>query len=309
MNTRNETFYRPDPGLRAAVEVARDLNMPLLVTGEPGTGKTSLAEWIAGHEMLNSEVFRFNTKTISTAKDLFYRYDAIRHFGKRNSNALEFITYEAFGKAILYSRPDYRPVVLVDEIDKAPRDFPNDLLFEFEEYAFRIEEAGKEDMDQYDFSAKLGANVRIDDSGYIRSESSEPPFLLLTSNSEKNLPDAFLRRCVFYHIEFPGEDLLREIVQKRTKIGDRYTEHVNTVIEFFLHIRESGLIKRPATAELVKWVESILGRDIDWSILKEDQNMREKLMETLPVLAKNTGDLATCRARSEQFLRNYAPPS
>jgi MoxR-like ATPase len=254
-----------------------------------------LAKWIAGPQTLNSEVFRFNTKTTSTARDLFYRYDAIRHFGKKRS-ALEFITYEAFGNAILYSRVNHRPVVLVDEIDKAPRDFPNDLLFEFEEYAFRIEEAGNEDMRNYDFQTKLGAEVTVDSNGYIRSKCTTPPFLLLTSNSEKNLPDAFLRRCVFYHIEFPEKDLLWEIVERKTNIGTHHAQHKDIIIKYFLDIRESGMIKRPATAELVKWVESVIGRDIDWSLLKENDEMREKLMQTLPVLAKNTNDLKTCKS-------------
>lgn len=297
-------FYLPDPGLKAAVEVARDLNMPLLVTGEPGTGKTKLADWIAGPEMLNSRVFRFNTKTTSIAKDLFYRYDAIRHFGDRESNPMRYIHLEAFGLAVFHSTREYRPVVLIDEIDKAPRDFPNDVLYEFEEFAFRIEEATIEDIKDYNFAHLVkGLPINIGEDGYIRlPEEIPPPFLLLTSNSEKNLPEAFLRRCIFYHISFPDKELLLKIVKAKSKASKRYENHLDKIVEFFLNIRGQGVRKPPATAELINWIESLKGRDIDWEELdKGNKKMRLKLEETLPVLVKNTSDFHT----TKENIQNY----
>ena len=301
----NQDKYFPDPGLRAAVEVARDLLMPLLVTGEPGTGKTELSKWIAGEEMLGSEIVRrFDTKTTSAAKDLFYRYDAIRHFSDKTANPLKYITFEALGLAILTAREGApRQVVLVDEIDKAPRDFPNDVLFQFEKYAFRTEEATRDDFEKFDFTQLTGnKKIELDENDNIRlpllkgskDKHVEPPFLLLTSNSEKNLPDAFLRRCVFYHIPFPKPDDLKKIVRAKAKVSENYLQHLDAVVDFFMGIRERGPIKRPATAELIKWMESLEKRKVDWTALKQekpDTTMLEKLRDTMPVLLKNKEDL------------------
>jgi MoxR-like ATPase len=240
--------------LQAAVEVARALGMPLLVTGEPGTGKTQLAYWVAqliraeeanarGEKPLDEKqdprVLRFNTKTTSVARDLFYRFDAVRHFRATHqkpgepANIFDFLTFEALGKAILAAgRRQF--VVLVDEIDKAPRDFPNDVLFEFEELAFRVEEAVAEDFEGY--KGRFGQkpefrelNVAVQDpehkQGVISLQQDAPrPVLILTSNSEKNLPDAFLRRCIFYHISFPEKDDLIEIVKKNAQISSELQE-------------------------------------------------------------------------------------
>src|SRR4051794_20629486 len=179
--------YLADKGLRDAVNVALALGQPLLLTGKPGTGKTQLAASLA-HELGLPSPLRFDTKTTSTAKDLFYRYDALSHFHdshfqEEKPSIDQYITYEALGLAILLSKPareadpylpeplqgrgPTRSVVLIDEIDKAPRDLPNDVLNEIEHLTFTVRETGKP------FKA---------DSGYR-------PILVLTSNSEKNLPD------------------------------------------------------------------------------------------------------------------------
>lgn len=299
----NKGEYKPADGLVAAVQVAKDLKMPLLVTGEPGTGKTDLAYWIKeylesfttndGLTPIQSEVFRFNTKTTSSAKDLFYRYDALRHFGKQQENPIEFITFEAFGKAIINSRPAFHPIVLVDEIDKAPRDFPNDVLYEFEALTFKIEEASPEHISNFDFSrVSSSSRIEVDENGYIkRQKGTFPPFLLLTSNSEKNLPDAFLRRCLFYHITFPEKSKLLEILGSKSKISDSYRQHLESITDYFLNLRREGLKKPPATDELIKWIESLEQRGIEWGkILEGDRKMLSLLGDTLPVLVKNKED-------------------
>lgn len=331
MSTKQAIPYIPDPGLVAAVEVALDLQMPLLVTGEPGTGKTQLAYWIAQHKLAEAayggqatDVLRFNTKTNSVAKDLFYRYDAIRHFrdgqnrktqATEELNPLDYVAFEALGKAVL-ARGKQRFVVLVDEIDKASRDFPNDLLFEFDEMAFRVEEAGQADFaaanKQPDFwtnkpeLADLGISAIVPEGGFIRwpkaeAQSAPKPVLILTSNSEKNLPDAFLRRCVFYHIGFPVDAQLARIIEAH--FPNTYDEATRIKIAgYFSGIRNKGLRKLPATAELVRWVELLKSRTIDIASVEqaaakpvadrtaEEQSLLEKVLVTYAILAKNKDD-------------------
>lgn len=203
--TRPEA-YLPDKGLIDAVNVALLLGQPLLLTGEPGTGKTQLAYNLA-YQLGLGEPLKFETKSTSTARDLFYVYDILGRFhavqagqlGETTQrNSVDFLTYNALGLAIILTNPpesiknwlpvDFvyteprRSVVLIDEVDKAPRDFPNDILSEVENTYFRIPELG---------NVKIPANPDL------------KPILVLTSNSEKHLPDAFLRRCIYYHILFP----------------------------------------------------------------------------------------------------------
>ncbi len=304
--------YLPDPGLEAAVEVAIELGMPLLVTGEPGTGKTQLAYWVA-KTLFNGkteDVLRFNTKTTSVAKDLLYRYDAIRHFRdaqRSDVNVLNYITFAALGKAILAAGPRRRFIVLIDEIDKAPRDFPNDVLFEFEDMAFRVEEA-----ESHDFAAvgegfwqnkpeleELGVTVQnvVLEQGFIRLPKDAPrPLLILTSNSEKNLPDAFLRRCVFYHIPFPDDAMLKDIVSSNVPLSPEYEQMLGRMIALFSEARRKGMRKPPATAELVRWVEILEKRGIDLDkVAAGDEAMKRELLKTYPVLAKNREDLEKLR--------------
>jgi MoxR-like ATPase len=139
------TPYIPSPELTNAVSVAYKLAMPLLLTGEPGCGKTQCAFWIQkdAYKTEFNNLLRFDVKTTSAARDLFYRYDVIRHFHnaqKKNVNVLDYIHFTALGQAIMASAIGQRCVVLIDEIDKAPRDLPNDLLYEVENLKFRIEE-------------------------------------------------------------------------------------------------------------------------------------------------------------------------
>jgi MoxR-like ATPase len=279
--------YLASKGLTDAVNVALALGQPLLLTGEPGTGKTQLAASIA-HELGLPSPLVFYTKTTSTAKDLFYRYDAVRHFHdaqfRREELPIEdYITYEALGLAILLAinpqqanpfLPEHlrdggprRSVVLVDEIDKAPRDMPNDILNEIENLSFTVRETGRT------FTAEQGYR----------------PILVLTSNSEKNLPDAFLRRCVFYHIDFPDAERLKEIVRRRLALSDSFTpEMLDHAISHFESIRELTLKKKPATAELLSWIRVLEKMQLDVGNLKPGE--AEALAFTYSILAKNQED-------------------
>ena len=280
--------YIAEKGLRDAVNVALVLGQPLLITGEPGTGKTQLAASVA-FELELPPPLVFAAKTTSTAKDLFYRYDALGHFHdshfRKDELAIDhYITYEALGLAILLSLPaseadSYLPtnltgrgptrsVVLIDEIDKAPRDFPNDILNEIEYLAFMVRETGH--------SFKAGEGYR--------------PMLILTSNSEKNLPDAFLRRCIFYHISFPDHERLREIITRRMEPSDRFgPEMFENAMRHFEEIRTLPLAKRPATAECLAWLRVLQQMELDPANLKPGQ--AEMLSLSYCVLAKNKDDL------------------
>jgi MoxR-like ATPase len=286
-NQINPAHYLPDAGLVDAVNVALLLGQPLLVTGEAGTGKTQLAYNIA-HQLGLSEPLKFETKSNSTAKDLFYFYDHLRHFQaaqtKQGSfNSKDYITYNALGLAILRANPyqkikhlvsnDFpqtestRSVVLIDEIDKAQRDFPNDILNEVEGMYFKIPEL---------------ENARVE------ADSSMRPVLILTSNSEKHLPAAFLRRCVYYHIPFPKDDKLTEIIQSRLGEFAGNTPFLETALKFFNQLRDSRLQKKPATAELLNWLLTLKAK------YPEQENPlvqgKQVLESTLSVLVKSQED-------------------
>jgi MoxR-like ATPase len=255
----NPEGYLADAGLVDAVNVALLLGQPLLLTGEPGTGKTQLAYSLAW-ELGLDEPLKFETKSSSTAVDLFYTYNALGHFhaaqvGEGSRRPLDYLTYNALGIAILRAKdesnvrtflPDgfdhggrCRSVVLIDEIDKAPRDFPNDLLNEVEAMYFRVPELG---------------------NPLIAADPAMHPILVITSNSEKNLPDAFLRRCIFYHIPFPDRERLTRIIDARIgRFVGQDRSFLADALVFFSRLREPtvGLRKKPATAELLSWLVAL----------------------------------------------------
>ncbi|HVT16883.1 MAG TPA: MoxR family ATPase [Thermoanaerobaculia bacterium] len=286
--------YLADDGLCDAINVALALGQPLLLTGDPGTGKTRLAGSIA-YQLGLLQPLRFDVKTTSAARDLFYRYDSLLHFHdsqfKEASPPVEkYITYEALGLAILLSKepqeanaflPEHlrdrgpiRSVVLIDEIDKAPRDLPNDVLNEIENMSFTVRETGN----------TFSADARF------------RPILVLTSNSEKNLPDAFLRRCVFYHIPFPGRAKLSQIVHRRLGPNPNFTATMlDHALRHFEEIRELDLKRRPATAELLAWIHLLRSLGIDVDDLKAGQ--AQQLDSSYSVLAKTKDDLDLIKAR------------
>ncbi len=296
--------YLPDDGLVDAANVALLLGQPLLLTGEPGVGKTQFARSLAW-ELGLGEPLKFETKSTSVARDLFYGYDTLgrfhaSHTGEGSSRSLDYITWHALGIAILQSRtkseieqwltPDFRhdgprrSIVLIDEIDKAPRDFPNDLLNEIDNLYFRVPELG---------------NVRIE------SNRDMPPILIITSNSEKNLPDAFLRRCVYYNIPFPGRERLIEIVIKRVGGFDGGDSPLLTgALDLFALLREPsrGLHKKPATAELIGWLTTLKEHGV-----KPDQPLRlhpDSVRRTVSALIKNSDDQVAAARIVEDWLNS-----
>jgi len=286
--------YLATPELRNAVNVALALGQPLLVTGEPGTGKTRLAASIAWE--LELPFLEFHTQTRSTADDLFYHYDALRRFqdaqlGEKH-DLEHYITCQAFGLAILLAikkptkrilhllprepkrfrqyrlKGPVRSVVLIDEIDKAPRDLPNDVLNQVERVRFTVREATWPPF---------------------KASDAFRPILILTSNSEKNLPDAFLRRCVFYHITFPDPETLKDIVKRRFKENSFDEAFLKSAITIFEGIRKQPLRKKPSTAEFLAWISILRALKIDPSRSKASEP--EAVRRSFAVLAKNRDDL------------------
>jgi len=297
---RDPALYVADPGLRQAVNVAMLLGKPLLVTGEPGTGKTQLAQRIAYELSENNppeQPLIFHTKTTSTATDLFYTYDSLRHFqdiqfDRRADSAWDYVRWQALGIAIIraeardaarallpakYHRPEpCRSVVLIDEVDKAPRDLPNDILNEIENLEFYMKELTSE----------------LDKVGIVQPFRATPeysPIVILTSNSERDLPDAFLRRCIFYYISFPSASQLLQIIQKRVKLTFFNVETLEHAITRFEQFRNSAHKKKPSTEELLAWVRILDGLGIDPMNPKPEQ---EKALEaSYSTLAKSREDL------------------
>jgi MoxR-like ATPase len=231
--------YIASDDLRHAVNVAVALARPLLVRGEPGTGKTLLAENVS--RALGLPLLRWHVKSTTKAKEGLYVYDTVARlhdsrFGDGDVKDISrYIKLGPLGEALA---SDHRVVVLIDEIDKADLEFPNDLLLEIDAMRFRIDETGREVV------------------------AKERPIVIITSNNEKELPDAFLRRCVFHYIEFPGRELMQRIV--RVHHPDLEDQVLDQCLEVFYGLRATPkLRKRPTTSELIDWICALRKAGVD----------------------------------------------
>jgi MoxR-like ATPase len=234
-------FVAGEP-LAEAINTAIAIGDPLLLTGEPGTGKTQAAYYTAW--LLGVKCIHFQVKSDASARDLLYDFDMVRYFrdahlekeGKSCGKELDKADYleeRALGKAFRLARETKLPqVLLIDEIDKAPRDFPNDLLHELDQMEFTIKETG----------------------GEIKVTPELRPIVFITSNSERRLPEPFLRRCVYHHIEFDEGILWKAVQARKTDFEQLSDEFLELAVQRFQALRDRAIRKPPATAELLAWL-------------------------------------------------------
>ncbi len=252
--------------LRLAVNAAIKLQKPLLIKGEPGTGKTMLAEQIA--KALGLPLIQWHIKSTTKARQGLYEYDAVsrlRDSQLGDEKVLDIANYIVQGKIWQAFESKKRAVLLIDEIDKADIEFPNDLLLELDRMEFFV----------YETKRTVKAKVR--------------PIIVITSNNEKELPDAFLRRCFFHYIEFPDAATMEKIVA--VHFPGIKKKLVGRAMEVFFDIRKvPGLKKKPSTSELIDWLKLLMSDDIPADILK-DHDVRKAIPPLYGALLKNEQDV------------------
>lgn len=246
--------YVATEDLTVAVNAAVLLERPLLIKGEPGTGKTELAKQVAS--ALGLDLIEWNIKSTTKAQQGLYEYDAVsrlRDSQLGDERVRDVGNYIRKGKLWTAFEADQKVVLLIDEIDKADIEFPNDLLQELDKMAFHVYETGE----------TVAAKNR--------------PVVIITSNNEKELPDAFLRRCFFHYISFPDQDTMRQIV--KVHYPDIKEQLLTTALTQFYEIREQqGLKKKPSTSEVLDWLKLLLAEDLTPEDLKRDAgNLLPKL--------------------------------
>ncbi len=258
--------YIASDDLQLAVNAAIALEKPLLIKGEPGTGKTMLAEELA--KALDTELIQWHIKSTTRAQQGLYEYDAVsrlRDSQLGNEKVKDIGNYIVKGKLWEAFSRDKRPVLLIDEIDKADIEFPNDLLLELDKMEFYV----------YETQEKVVAKQR--------------PIVIITSNNEKELPDAFLRRCFFHYIKFPDSEEMQSIVDVHFK--DLKQELLDEALAVFFNLRDvPALKKKPSTSELIDWLKLLLAEDISEEVLHET-NVNKTIPPLHGALLKNEQDV------------------
>jgi MoxR-like ATPase len=258
--------YIATDDLKVAVNAAVTLRRPLLVKGEPGTGKTVLAHEIA--EAMKAPMIEWNIKSTTKAQQGLYEYDAVARLrdGQLGDERVHDIAnYIKKGKLWEAFTSEQLPVLLIDEIDKADIEFPNDLLQELDRMSF----------DVYETHETISAKER--------------PIVIITSNNEKELPDAFLRRCFFHYIKFPDRDTMRDIVD--VHFPDIQKTLVTKAMDIFYELREvPGLKKKPSTSELLDWLKLLLNEDMPLEVL-QDRDPSKAIPPLHGALLKNEQDV------------------
>jgi MoxR-like ATPase len=261
--TRN---YVASEDLRVAVNAAITLERPLLIKGEPGTGKTILAHEVAG--ALGAPLIEWHIKSTTKAQQGLYDYDAVsrlRDSQLGDERVKDIRNYIRRGKLWEAFTADRRPVLLIDEIDKADIEFPNDLLQELDRMEFYVYETGE------------------------TIKARQRPIVFITSNNEKELPDAFLRRCFFHYIRFPDPEMMTRIVE--VHFPDLKRRLLKEALSVFYQVREvPGLKKKPSTSELLDWLRLLLNEDIDAETLRE-RDTKKMIPPLHGALLKNEQDV------------------
>ncbi|ALS98851.1 AAA family ATPase [Lacimicrobium alkaliphilum] len=258
--------YIASEELQLAVNAAVTLERPLLIKGEPGTGKTMLAEEVA--QSLGTELIPWHIKSTTKAQQGLYEYDAVsrlRDSQLGDPKVQDISNYIVKGKLWHAFEAEQRPVLLIDEIDKADIEFPNDLLQELDRMEFYV----------YETRQTVKATQR--------------PVVIITSNNEKELPDAFLRRCFFHYIRFPDKEEMARIVD--VHFPDLKKNLLNQALESFFNLREiPGLKKKPSTSELIDWLKLLVAEDISPETL-QNKGSKQAIPPLYGALLKNEQDI------------------
>ena len=266
MNFAGTKDYIAAQDLQIAVNAAVRLERPLLVKGEPGTGKTVLAIEVA--KALGAPLIEWHIKSTTKAQQGLYEYDAVarlRDGQLGEERAKDVRNYIKRGKLWDAFTSDQRPVLLIDEIDKADIEFPNDLLQELDRMEFFVYETGE------------------------TVEARQRPIVIITSNNEKELPDAFLRRCFFHYIKFPDPEMMTDIVE--VHFPGVKKRLVAEALKIFYEVREvPGLKKKPSTSELLDWLKLLLAEDMPEETLRE-RDPRKAIPPLHGALLKNEQDV------------------